>query len=79
MGDIIEADSAAGARLVFGDDRLSQRIAKFLSQHPAGEIDDTAGVERDDQMNGSRRKFSARAGATATAAAPTRTARVRLI
>ena len=56
MGDIIEADNAAGARLVIGDDRLPQRVAELLSQHPAGEIDDAAGLEGQDQMNGPRRK-----------------------
>ena len=56
MRDIIEADDAAGARLVIGDDRLPKRVAELLRQNPPGEIDDTARLEGQDQVNGPRRK-----------------------
>ena len=52
MGDVVDADDAAGAGLVLGDDRLAKRIADLLRQHAAGKIDDAARPIGNDQVHG---------------------------
>ena len=57
MSDVIDADDAASARTVLGNDRLAEDVAELLRHHAAGEIDDAARRVRHDEVKGSRRKI----------------------
>ena len=52
MRDVIGADDAARARLVFRHHRLPHGDRELLGQHASGEIDDTARRIRQDEVNG---------------------------
>lgn len=52
VSDVIDADNAAGAGTIIGNDGLIERGADLLRQDAAGEIDDAARTIGNDQMNG---------------------------
>ena len=57
MSDEVDADNAARARAIIGDDRLAEILAHLLRELAAGEIDDAARSIGDDQVDRPRRKI----------------------